>query len=86
MSASQSPRGRGRPPSCSRELAIRVISLHRQGLTYGQICIALNARGIPTPMGRPMWGRQYVFRLLRTRYVQDLIEELASTDPHAAPG
>ena len=63
----QSPRGRGRLPCCSYELAITVIALRRQGMTYGQICIALNARSIPTPMGRPMWSKSYVARLLRTR-------------------
>jgi hypothetical protein len=76
----QRPRGRGRPPCCSRELATTIIELRRQGMTYGQICIALNARGMPTPMGRPMWMKSYVVRLLRTRHVQDLIEELAPTD------
>ena len=75
MSASQSPRGRGRPPSCSRELAIRVASLRRQGLTYMQICIALNAGDIPTPMGRPKWGKSHVVRLLSTKYVRNIIEE-----------
>ena len=85
-SALPGPRKRGRPPACSRELAVRVIALRRQGLTYGQICIALNARSIPTPTGRPMWSKSYVVRLLRTRHVRDLTEELAPIDAHRAGG
>jgi hypothetical protein len=72
--ASPSHRTRGRPPSCSRELAVRVISLRRQGLSLAQICIVLNAHDIPTPSGRPFWQKSYIDRLLRTRYVQDIIE------------
>lgn len=72
MSARE-PRRRGRPPCCSRELAIRVIKLRYQGLSYAQICIALNAAGIPTPAGRPLWRKAYVDRLLRTNYARDLI-------------
>ena len=34
---------RGRPPCCSRELAEHIVRMRLQGLTYGQICIALNA-------------------------------------------
>jgi hypothetical protein len=62
-----SRRGRGRPPVCSRELAVRIIAMRRQGLTYGQICIVLNAHGIPTPTGRPLWQKSYIDRLLHTR-------------------
>ena len=83
---SPGPKRRGRPPCCSRELASLVINMHRQGMTYMQICIALNAKGIPTPMGRPRWIKSSVARLLGTRYVKDLIDELAPTDGHAVPG
>jgi hypothetical protein len=75
---SPSLRRRGRPPSCSRELAVRVISLRRQGLTLAQICIVLNAHGIPTPTGRPLWQKSYIHRLLHTQYVREIIEESAS--------
>jgi hypothetical protein len=49
--------------------------MRHQGLALMQICIALNAYGIPTPAGRPLWHKSYVARLLRTQYVQDIIEE-----------
>jgi Recombinase len=66
---------RGRPPSCSQELAVEVINLRRQGLTLTQICIALNAHGILTPAGRTRWQKSHIQRLLGTQYVQDLLEE-----------
>ena len=75
---SQGRRRRGRPPSCSRELALRVIALRRQGLTLTQICIALNARGIPTPTGRAPWQKSHINRLLHTQHVQDIIKEGAA--------
>ena len=67
------PRRRGRPPCCPRELAIRVIQLRRRGLSYAQIRDVLNAEGTPTPTGRP-WRKAYVDRLLHTQYVRDIIE------------
>lgn len=74
------PRRRGRPPCCSPDLAIRIIRLRRQGLSHAAISDILNAEGIPTPAGRPLWRRNYVERLLHTRYVQDLAEELPLAD------
>jgi hypothetical protein len=76
MTTSPTPRRRGRPPSCSRELALRVVVLRDRGLTLMQICIALNARGIPTPTGRPQWRKAHVDRLLHTQHVRDLIAQL----------
>jgi hypothetical protein len=55
-------------------LAARIIEMHRSGLTYGQICIALNAKRIPTPLGGSRWLRSHVYRLLHTRYAQEIIE------------
>jgi hypothetical protein len=75
-----SRRKRGRPPACSRELAAQIIAMRHQGLTLMQICIVLNAHGVPTPAGRPLWHKSYIHRLLHTRYVQDLIKE-GTTDP-----
>lgn len=69
------PRRRGRPPRCPRDLALQVVMLRRQGLSYEQISAVLNAKGIPTPTGRPRWRKSSVDRLLHTRYVRDLIEE-----------
>lgn len=73
------PRRRGRPPCCPRELAILVIQLRRRGLSYAQICHMLNSESIPTPTGRPLWRKAYVDRLLHTRYVRELIEEIDSS-------
>lgn len=69
-------RGRERPPCCSRELAIRVIELRRRSLSYAHICDALNQEQVPTPMGGSRWLKSHVDRLLHTRYVENLIEEL----------
>jgi hypothetical protein len=57
--------------------------MRRQGLSLMQICIVLNAHGIPTPAGHALWRKSYIDRLLHTRYVQDLIQEgAASLRPH----
>ena len=71
---SPTPGRRGRPPCCSRELAIRVIQLRRQRLSYAQISDVLNAEGIPTPTGRSPWRKAYVDRLLHTKYARAIIE------------
>ena len=70
-------RGRGRPPRCSRELAIHIIQLQRRGLSYEGISAVLNKERIPTPAGGSRWLKSHVDRLLHTRYVQDIIEEYA---------
>lgn len=74
MSAEKSGR-RGRPPHCPRELAVRIVGLRGQGLTYREISAVLNAEGIPTPLGRPLWGKSYVDRVLHTEYVRKITEE-----------
>jgi hypothetical protein len=52
-------------------------------MTYGQICVALNAKRVPTPMGGSRWQRAHVYRLLRTDYAQEIAAEVAAT-PHVA--
>ena len=74
--ATPTQRRRGRPPCCPRELAVRVIELHRQGLSYAKISATLNAHGIPTPLGQASWSKGHVDRLLHTQYVRDIITEL----------
>lgn len=74
-------RGRGRPPCCPRELAERVVQMRLQGLTYGQICVKLNAKQVPKPMGGTRWQKSDVVRLLHTRYVRELREALGRTRP-----
>jgi len=64
----------GRPPVCAREVVIRIIELRRQGLSYSTISAVLNHEGVPTPMGRPVWHKSYVDRLLHTRYAMELRE------------
>lgn len=63
-------RTRGRPPCCPRELAEHVVRMRLQGLTYGQICIVLNAKQITTPTGGARWQKSHVVRLLHTQYAQ----------------
>jgi Recombinase len=72
-------RGRGRPPCCSPELAIRVIHLHAEGLSYERIAMLLNAEGVPMPGGGTHWLKSSVDRLLHTRYAEQLLEELAAS-------
>jgi len=38
----------------------------------------LNAEGIPTPTGRPLWRKTHIDRLLHTRYVQNIIQEIGA--------
>jgi hypothetical protein len=68
-------RGRGRPPCCPRELAIRIVQLRGSGLSYAKICNVLNAEQVPTPMGGSRWLKSHVDRLLHTQYVRDLVAE-----------
>jgi Recombinase len=72
VSAVSSARRPGRPPTCPLEVVIRVVELHRRGLSYAEISVVLNREGIPTPAGRPVWQKSYVDRLLHTRYAQDI--------------
>jgi hypothetical protein len=69
-------RRRGRPPRCSSELALRIIHLRRAGLSYEQIASVLNAEQTPTPMGGPRWLKSHVDRLLHTRWVREIADEL----------
>lgn len=66
------PRRPGRPPCCPPELAVRILRMHRQGLSLQAIADVLNLDGVPTPTGRPHWSKSSVDRLLHTRYVQDI--------------
>lgn len=72
-------RGPGRPPSCSRELAIRIVELRGSGLSYTQISDVLNGERVPTPMGSSYWQKSHVDRLLHTKYVRGILQELSET-------
>ncbi|MGI8624195.1 MAG: recombinase family protein, partial [Solirubrobacteraceae bacterium] len=53
--------GIGRPAVVDRpELAARIATLRGEGLTLQAICDELNADGVPTPRGAPMWRRSSV--------------------------
>jgi len=77
-------RRRGRPPCCSRELAVRTIELRQAGLSYAQICTVLNTEQVPTPMGGSRWLKSHVDRLLHTHYVRDIMTELLRAEPTCA--
>jgi hypothetical protein len=66
-------RRRGRPPACPLEVVLRVVELRQQGMSYGAISRVLNAEGLATPGGRPLWQRSYVDRLLHTRYAVEIL-------------
>jgi hypothetical protein len=74
-------RRRGRPPCCPRELVIRVIHLHAEGLSYERIATLLTAEGVPMPGGGTRWMKSSVDRLLHTLYARELLEKLAASDP-----
>lgn len=73
--SSRPGRRAGRPPVCPREVALHVVALRRQGLSYEAISEELNAEGVPTPMGGSRWLKSHVNRLLHTRYVREMGEE-----------
>jgi hypothetical protein len=68
-------RGRGRPPRYSRELIVRIIELHRQGLSYERISMVLNDEGVPMPGGGSRWLKSSVDRLLHTKYAREILED-----------
>jgi hypothetical protein len=74
MQPSLGARRPGRPPSCPPEVAVRIVTLHQQGLSYGAITSILNAEGLTTPAGRPRWQRSYVDRVLHTRYAKEILQ------------
>lgn len=55
---------------------MRIIRLRQANLSYEQIAGVLNADGVPTPLGSQRWLKSHVDRLLHTRWVQELIEQL----------
>src|ERR1700761_4752637 len=59
--------GRGRPPLCPPESAVRIIQLRLQGLSYQAISYVLNREGVPTPLVRAKWTKSHVSRLLFAR-------------------
>ncbi len=68
--------GRGRPPCCSHELAVRIIQMRARGLSYAKICDVLNAEQVSTPTGGSRWLKSHVDRLLHTKYAREISQEL----------
>jgi hypothetical protein len=56
---------------------VRIIQLRHRGLSYEQIANALNDERVSTPMGGSRWLKSHVDRLLHTRWVQAIAEELS---------
>jgi hypothetical protein len=61
-----------------------------KGLSYDEISTMLNAQGVPTPTGRPLWQKSYVDRLLHTQYAleiaKDIYEKRRGSTPLTAGG
>jgi hypothetical protein len=64
----------GRRPKCPPDVAVRIVSLRQQGLSYQAIGDLLTTERIPTPMGRSQWSKSHVNRVLHTMYVRDIID------------
>lgn len=71
------PRRPGRPPVCRPEVALRIIELRRNGLSYSGISAVLNRDGVATPAGGSVWAKSHVARLLYTRHLSELAERQA---------
>jgi hypothetical protein len=76
-------RPKGRPPSCPRILAVRILVLYRDGLSPARIGALLKEEGVPMPCGGMTWERQTVERILHTDYARRLAEELDALPPPA---
>lgn len=69
-------RRRGRPPCCTRQLMMEIITLRRQGLSFNGIAANLNERSIPMPQGRGHWYKSAVERLLKTQHARAIEAEM----------
>lgn len=76
--------GAGRPPLITPEAALRVVELHAQRYSCREIADALNDEGLPTPAQRAPWSKSHVYRVLSTRYIQELSSTTAPPSPGAA--
>ena len=76
----EAPRKAGRPPCCPPDLAERIHRLRDSGLSLRQIQDVLNAEGVSTPTGRSYWWKSSVDRILKTKYMRELEQEVARVD------
>lgn len=60
------PRRPGRPSSTPPDVAERIRSLRRDGLTLQAICDLLNAENVPTPRGGALWRPTSLRAILRS--------------------
>lgn len=66
----------GRPPSCSMDLAMRVIDLRwTEGLSYSKMADRLNDEGWKTPGGCERWTKSIVDDLVHTAHIRELRAE-----------
>jgi hypothetical protein len=66
------PHRAGRPQCCAPEVARRIRELDRQGYSLRRIAKQLNDEALPTPLGQAKWTKSHVWRVLGTRYMQEL--------------
>ena len=66
----------GGPPVCTRELAIQVIGMRRQGMSYMQIVNSLNAHHVLKPSGQPGWTKSSVVGFLRRQHVKEIARSM----------
>lgn len=76
--------GVGRPPLITQAAARRVAELRARGYSCQEIADVLNDEGLPTPARRAPWSKSHVYRVLSTRYIQELSSQTAPPPPGAA--
>jgi hypothetical protein len=65
----------GRRPGLSRKQVEQIIRMQRDERSLGQIAIQLN-KDVPMPGGGTRWSRQSVWRVLHTKYAQNIADEM----------
>jgi hypothetical protein len=66
-------RRRSRPPVINDEVAMRIVELRQQGLSYEAIANTLNAERAGTPLVS-VWTKAHVDRVLHTQYARNRID------------
>lgn len=67
--------GPGRRPGLSPEQVEHIIQMRRDEKSLGQIAIKLN-KDVPMPGGGTCWTRQSVWRVLHTKYAQNIADDM----------
>jgi len=74
-----SSRRRGAPRRCPDHVLTQIVELRASGARLTDICLTMNANGIPTPGGGSRWWPSHVHRLLAT---QDAVSAKQKSAPH----